>query len=555
MDVFRFLGNPNLTGIYNAANNARNNAARTFSQSHEAGPRRRERLVQHLQTIADKIIHPKRRNAPADGGLVSAQIVTLDHFIPAFDTEDVDDFTTENLWKTVVENELAKEKQQPANHAKIAENLAKALANGSKTLKPAVDHEKAKTDPKIGSSSVSSDVAREDFVALKRTVGDRVLTLSDFARQRMITLAAEKNLGNVAEQILDDRTVWKHASHKLTEENEITFESTVINEDGTDTDCKVYMYHDVSTGEINGLEIREKWSNSLLGSVSDSGDNSLLIRTDPSWNISPEALQYLPDSKFESSKEDREEFRKGLIDGTFLKKSGGTKVVSGKEARAWYREARDKIKQAHNVQHIDEEDLVAIHMYTRYSDGLKSGCKSGNIEALKKLQPFIRCLASGLNRLGPELTYNGLLYRGAEMRRNEIDAYKGMIGKTITEPAVVSTSFHQNFQWPDSNVLEIITPKKRPEPERETEKPQSASSSKKGKGSVPPIDLAGVAPAGSRGKNVVELSNSPQEGEVTFPFLGKFKITRVVDSNPNYPHGTSYSSLQFPLTTIYKEEV
>jgi hypothetical protein len=103
--------------------------------------------------------------------------------------------------------------------------------------------------------------------------------------------------------------------------------------------------------------------------------------------------------------------------------------------------------------------------------------------------------------------------------------------------------------------LEIITPKKRPEPERETEKPQSASSSKKGKGSVPPIDLAGVAPAGSRGKNVVELSNSPQEGEVTFPFLGKFKITKVVDSNPNYPHGTSYSSLQFPLTTIYKEEV
>lgn len=174
------------------------------------------------------------------------------------------------------------------------------------------------------------------------------------------------------------------------------------------------------------------------------------------------------------------------------------------EAMHSFKIAGEVLKNKRYFLKLDKTEIASINYYTGMGYGtINAALRKGDTIALKKFQPVIEAISSGLTKMS-EKAYSGVVYRGVSLSNEVLALYKP--GSFITEKAFTSTSRAAAESFRGNTLFKILS---------------------------------------NTGRQIDEISSFPGEAEVLFPPGTVFK---VISKKLEDVYGRK-------VTTIYMQQV
>lgn len=171
-----------------------------------------------------------------------------------------------------------------------------------------------------------------------------------------------------------------------------------------------------------------------------------------------EALLTKPNPKYQSTSEDREDFKQLFTSGQIIRNKGV--YASPNECQDLYDFHMKKINELresdHDIAPLHPIDALAVRTYSISSNELNDeSLRTGDKAKIAKFAPYIKCAISGLNKLpvwtdhwsGDPKKGKNIVYRGKRLHASELSKYKK--GERIRELPFLSTTYDNKSPYRD----------------------------------------------------------------------------------------------------------
>lgn len=295
------------------------------------------------------------------------------------------------------------------------------------------------------------DVPAQEDLSFIREIDEQIIFLDQAGRDRIIGDGWSSEQKEILDSALNGISHFPESEIRLGYPDrymEYTYDAYNESFGSVDT-YHAYFFFDEG-GRITGVEVRSEFAGyATVAKANDSGNTGGLPAagaTEGDLVTRSRAENYpVPDTDYRASFEERERFRQLFLEGKI--KLDKEKYLSPDQADELYDSYASKMEELKDTRYqyagIPTDELVALRTYSVYADELNNAFKRGDLAKLAELDPYIKTLVSGLNRLPPYRMYrNSPLYKGATLTADQIKAY--IPGEEITEPAFFSTSYSES---------------------------------------------------------------------------------------------------------------